>query len=875
MKNHFIYGFLACCSTQLAFSQITINEVDSDTVGADEAEFIELFNAGDVEVSLDGFALVFFNGGTGGTEDDPMTPDVDEFSPADAAYLVQDLAGQVIPAGGFFVFGNPNVPNVDLVTNPGTIQNGSDAVALYNGDTAAAYVNESETAPLTTDLIDALVYETGDADDIALQNALGVMAQFDESAFGLKDTQSIQRNPDGSSIIITNESTPGATNFVAPELSISLDATQISEEDGVAAAFGEVRRSGDVTEPLTIDLVITAGNDSNVISLAEDSVTFSAGAEVVEFVLDAISNTTADGDAIVSVEAREATFTPGEASLAVIDDETPFPTLVINEVLADQAGPEGPEYIELFNSGPTAVSLDGFRIEVFGANPSFSFGEERNIITIESGSIAPNGFFTIGNELVSAVYGVTPDQLEADLDLDDFEYSISLVNADDEVIFSALSFEDPNPVINNRAGTVVAADIIAGSEDGFAPSGFFLETDGEEAVNFIEFVAGDVMAPSATPTLSNRTPQISIFTPSVFVEEGSMDGIEFTVTRLPRTEDDLVLSLTSSDPGEVTVPSTVTILGGETTAIFLADAVTDDAIDGSQLVTITAAVDTLEAASTVTILDIDADPLQVCDVAFVAVAADNPDLFSFVTFAEISGGTQINFTDNGWLADGGFRFGEGILTWIAPAEGVPAGSVITFTDNVPDTGSSFGAGPILSAGGDQLFAYQGPDESPTLIAGIQMNGDWDADATDTNTSALPAALDPVGSIAITPEVDNVYYSGITSGTPQQLKAALGVLENYTTSNARFDDLENLVISGFVFGEPSDYSVSLGEIAFAGGQFTINFTATGASDVYVTTDLEIFTLATNGGGVVSGSYVDTAPPADRAFYLIQEAGTPAP
>ena len=79
----------------------------------------------------------------------------------------------------------------------------------------------------------------------------------------------------------------------------------------------------------------------------------------------------------------------------------------------------------------------------------------------------------------------------------------------------------------------------------------------------------------------------------------------------------------------------------------------------------------------------------------------------------------------------------------------------------------------------------------------------------------------------------------------------------------------------IFGEPSDYTVSISDCSVFPGQFVIDFTASGASDVYVTTDLVTFELATNGGNVASGTYTDTNPPAGRAFYRLQEAGSPAP
>ena len=63
------------------------------------------------------------------------------------------------------------------------------------------------------------------------------------------------------------------------------------------------------------------------------------------------------------------------------------------------------------------------------------------------------------------------------------------------------------------------------------------------------------------------------------------------------------------------------------------------------------------------------------DIAIIHASADGADQFSFVLLRDIDAGTVINFTDNGWRAAGGFRSGEGTVTYTASA--AAAGSVIT------------------------------------------------------------------------------------------------------------------------------------------------------------------------------------------------------
>ncbi|MDP8201079.1 MAG: lamin tail domain-containing protein [Candidatus Tenebribacter burtonii] len=179
---------------------VIINEVDCDQVGTDAAEFIELYDGGVGNSPLDGYVVVLYNGST-----------------TDASYDAIDLDTYSTDANGYFVIGSATVPNVDLVefTTNG-LQNGADAVALYLDD-ASSFPNG--TAVTTTNLVDAIVYDTSDSDDpelLVLLNALE--PQVDEDGNGNKDTESNQRIPNGSggarntSTYAQAIPTPGAMN---------------------------------------------------------------------------------------------------------------------------------------------------------------------------------------------------------------------------------------------------------------------------------------------------------------------------------------------------------------------------------------------------------------------------------------------------------------------------------------------------------------------------------------------------------------------------------------------------------------------------------------------------------------------------------------
>ncbi len=167
-------------------------------------------------------------------------------------------------------------------------------------------------------------------------------------------------------------------------------------------------------------------------------------------------------------------------------------------------------------------------------------------------------------------------------------------------------------------------------------------------------------------------------------------------------------------------------------------------------------------------------PLVAGDIAIIGLNTDNPDEFAFVLLANVSTGEEINFTDNGWLASGSFRGGEGSTTWTAPAD-LCAGTVIS-----PDVGTM-----LFSASGDQILAYQGLSTSPTLVYALNDEGAgvWQADATSSNTSALPTGLTNGTTAVALNEIDNAIYTGITSGTRAALLAAISDNSNWSGSNS--------------------------------------------------------------------------------------------
>ena len=194
-----------------------------------DAEFVELYDGGAGNTSLDGLVAVFYNGN------------------GDSSYAAFDLDGFSTDSNGFFVLGNEGVANVGLTFDNNTLQNGADAVAIYQGN-AEDFPNG--TAIRSENLVDAIVYDTNDGDDSELLNGLGQDTQFNEGENGNKDTESNSRVPDGTGSFVAQAATPGTANNSAPEPPEppTTELTPIYEIQGTA-----------LTSPLNGSQVTTTG----------------------------------------------------------------------------------------------------------------------------------------------------------------------------------------------------------------------------------------------------------------------------------------------------------------------------------------------------------------------------------------------------------------------------------------------------------------------------------------------------------------------------------------------------------------------------------------------------------------------------------------
>ena len=238
-------------------------------------------------------------------------------------------------------------------------------------------------------------------------------------------------------------------------------------------------------------------------------------------------------------------------------------------------------------------------------------------------------------------------------------------------------------------------------------------------------------------------------------------------------------------------------------------------------------------------------------IALVQFTADDQDAgtpvvkhFSFVLLDLTLRGQTITFTDNGWLAAGGFRTGEGSMTFTVPAD-AELGTVFTISTL---TGS---LNPSTS--GDAIIAYVGDAASPTILFAVQFasgTAAWAADATNSNTSAVPTGLTN-GDTALAFAADNGAYTGSLSGTVSEILANIANEANWSISETALVTAPgNFTVAGGG-GGPTIRINDVTAVEGDSGTTTFTFTVT-RSDNSTSVSFDIATA--NGTATAGSDYV---------------------
>ena len=272
----------------LLFSQpaLVINELDCDTPGIDDKEFLELKSAVP-NFQLNGYVVVFFNGSASG---------------GNTSYLALDLDGYTTDVNGILLIGSTAViPFPQYIIPSNVIQNGADAVAIYKGE--AENFPEGTLAFVDQTLIDVLLYDTNDADVESLLDIFRVfnpqIQQINEG--NTNNTNSIQRNNDGT--YFTGPPTPRRLNDGSGIVLNGVLTTILQPSFNEGDSFDIViTTEQNVEEDLNIQFSLSNGTFDGSDFTGNTSLKMPAGQNKISTTIHIIDDTDDEGDEIMKLQ---------------------------------------------------------------------------------------------------------------------------------------------------------------------------------------------------------------------------------------------------------------------------------------------------------------------------------------------------------------------------------------------------------------------------------------------------------------------------------------------------------------------------------------------------------------------------------------------
>jgi hypothetical protein len=272
-----------------SFAQLVINELDCDTPGVDNLEFVEILSE-TPNFPLDGYVLVFYNGSASG---------------ANLSYFTIDLDGYETDINGLLLIGSNSVsPVPQLLISESVIQNGADAVAIYQADDldfeepTLAYVDET--------LIDVLLYQTNDSDGLGLQT---IFSEFDPSIQIINEgagnnTNSIQRFVNEFDVVTYTSTVPtprqlnDGSGIVLNGILMNVPQTQYNEGDSFELTFTTEQT---VTEDLVLNLTLNNDTFDTSDYTGNTFLTIPNGQNSISTTITLVDDTLDEGDEVMKI----------------------------------------------------------------------------------------------------------------------------------------------------------------------------------------------------------------------------------------------------------------------------------------------------------------------------------------------------------------------------------------------------------------------------------------------------------------------------------------------------------------------------------------------------------------------------------------------
>lgn len=532
-----------------------------------------------------------------------------------------------------------------------------------NATTATVTRTGSTSAALTVNLT------SSDTSRLTVPASVTIPAGSSSATFNL--TVIDNTTVGGTKTITITASATGLTNTTdtiqitdneTAALSLTSATSTISEAAGTnSVTYTLSRNSEDNTAALNVNLTSSLPGRLTV----PTTVTIPAGSPSVTWTASPVNTTLVDGDASVNITASAAGFSNGSASLMVTDNDVATLSLTAAPTSASEnAGSEAITFTVTRNTSDTSqaiivalASSDATRltvpatvtIPVGSASATFKGSLVDNTLVEANQSITVtatltgfvNGTATVGiteNDTAALTLTAAQNSIPEDAGTNSLQFEVTR-NTSDTSAALTVNLASTSTRVAFPASVVIPAG---------QASVTFTTTPQDDAIyvgttSFVlNAVATGFTSGQATVSITDDEPQpspgLSVSLSDAQVEEtAGTNASTVTVTRTNAdTTQELVVNLQMSSSGRLTLPSTVTIPAGNSSANVTLGAVNDGSIQGNTVVTLTASASGLtNGEAAVTVVDDDIATLTMTP-ASSTVAENSGALSTTVTMNRTS-----------------------------------------------------------------------------------------------------------------------------------------------------------------------------------------------------------------------------------------------
>jgi len=595
------FGLASVSSAQLLISQYY--------EGASFDKYIELRNYGASPVLLDGYNLALYTNANRENWKLGVAPASPQALPV----------GISIPAGGYFLIKHAQASapiyassGPTFTSTPGTNFNGDDSVVLYNGIPGVATIADAFSVTSNT-AADKSFYRQNSS--VGYDLTIGTNYTNFPAVWAEKTLAEVADAIPTDLWYLTGLV---ATN----SLSLSITPTTFSEAAGAGAATATVTRTGPTTSALIVSIVISDPSEAAALATVEILV----GQASTTFAIDAVDDVIGDGPQAVNVTVSALSFSPATAGITVTDDGdvTVPPSILISQYYEGLANDK---YIELQNITAAPVTLTGYTLTLWtnalSENWKTGASNPNNRLSLSEVTIPAGGYYLVKNAAAA-----TPVAVAAGADTPS---AVAGFTGNDSVV---LYYNGTGSLLGDVADALSFPNSpIVGADTSFyrLTNGVgFNNTAGSNPTNF-NLVWGQKTISEVNDAVSTDSfflnsgspngPLSLTLLPSSISEAAGANASTGTVTRTGNLTASLLVTLSSNNTDEATVPATVTIPSNQASANFSISAVNDTEIDGPKMVSISASANLYVPISAILTVQ-DDEPTMVTINEFLSDPAD-------------------------------------------------------------------------------------------------------------------------------------------------------------------------------------------------------------------------------------------------------------